>query len=52
MPSLQRATLLLRYGEEMSIQEIAQAPQVPTGTVKVLLFHKGGGKAKGLTFSL
>ncbi|MCS7265856.1 MAG: sigma-70 family RNA polymerase sigma factor [Armatimonadetes bacterium] len=36
---IQRAVLLLRYGEEMSIQEIAQILQVPVGTVKAWLFR-------------
>jgi RNA polymerase sigma-70 factor (ECF subfamily) len=36
---MQRAVLLLRYGEEMSIQEIAQVLQVPVGSVKAWLFR-------------
>lgn len=36
---MQRAVLLLRYGEEMSINEIAQTLQVPVGTVKAWLFR-------------
>ncbi|MFN3420313.1 MAG: RNA polymerase sigma factor [Armatimonadota bacterium] len=36
---MQRAVLLLRYGEEMTIQEIAQTLQVPVGTVKAWLFR-------------
>ncbi len=36
---MQRAVLLLRYGEEMSIHEIAQTLQVPVGTVKAWLFR-------------
>ncbi|MCX7643325.1 MAG: sigma-70 family RNA polymerase sigma factor [Armatimonadetes bacterium] len=36
---MQRAVLLLRYGEGMSIQEIAQTVQVPVGTVKAWLFR-------------
>ncbi|MGQ9462429.1 MAG: RNA polymerase sigma factor [Candidatus Fervidibacter sp.] len=39
LPPPQRAALLLRYGEGMSIQEIAQALQVPIGTVKGWLFR-------------
>lgn len=39
LPPMQRAVLLLRYGEEMSIQEIAQTLQVPVGTVKAWLFR-------------
>ena len=39
MHPMQRAILLLRYGEEMSIQEIAQVLQVPIGTVKAWLFR-------------
>lgn len=39
LPPIQRAALLLRYGEDMSIHDIAQALQVPVGTVKVWLFR-------------
>ncbi|MCS7254098.1 MAG: sigma-70 family RNA polymerase sigma factor [Armatimonadota bacterium] len=39
LPPMQRATLLLRYGEDLSIQEIAEALKVPVGTVKAWLFR-------------
>lgn len=39
LPPMQRAVLLLRYGEEMSIHEIAQTLQVSVGTVKTWLFR-------------
>jgi len=39
LPPPQRAALLLRYGEGMSLQEVAQALQVPVGTVKAWLFR-------------
>lgn len=39
LPPQQRAALLLRYAEGMSVQEIAQILQVPIGTVKVWLFR-------------
>ncbi len=39
LPPLQRAALLLRYGEEMGIDEIARTLQVPVGTVKAWLFR-------------
>ncbi len=39
LPPMQRAALILRYGEEMSIEEIAQVLQVPVGTVKAWLFR-------------
>ena len=39
LPPMQRAVLLLRYGEEMSIHEIAQTLQVSVGTVKAWLFR-------------
>jgi len=39
LPPMQRAVLLLRYGEEMSVHEIAQTLQVPVGTVKAWLLR-------------
>jgi RNA polymerase sigma-70 factor (ECF subfamily) len=39
LPPMQRAALLLRYGEDMSIHDIAQVLRVPVGTVKVWLFR-------------
>ena len=39
LPSYQRAALLLRYGEGLSVAEIADALGVPTGTVKAWLFR-------------
>lgn len=39
MPPMQRAALLLRYGEEMSVQEVAETLKVPVGTVKAWLFR-------------
>jgi RNA polymerase sigma-70 factor (ECF subfamily) len=39
LPPYQRAVLLLRYGEGLSVAEIANALGVPTGTVKAWLFR-------------
>lgn len=39
LPPMQRAVLLLRYGEDLSVREIAEALKVPTGTVKAWLFR-------------
>lgn len=39
LPPMQRAALLLRYGEDLSVREIAEALKVPIGTVKAWLFR-------------
>lgn len=39
LPPLYREVLLLRHGEDMSVEEVAAALRLPEGTVKVRLFR-------------
>jgi len=39
LPENQRETVLLRFGDGLSLKEIAQATEVPLGTVKSRLHH-------------
>ncbi len=39
LPADQRATVGLFYGQDLTVAEIAQALEVPEGTVKTRLFH-------------
>ncbi len=48
LPPMQRAALLLRYGEDMSVQEVADSLKVPVGTVKAWLFRGREGLRRRL----